>query len=97
MRLVNTEKLGNVPETEPKPRLDPLPDLVGGEVAKAKRIEETGRDLRHRAHRYSGVSKIKDVPQSDVDVAASQLYRAALRFAHAYEKTGPCTCIFCVT
>lgn len=97
MSRMNTEKLGNVPETEPRPVLAPLPDLIGAEVAKAQRVEETGRNLRHRAHRYSGVSKVKDVPAADLKVEESQLYRAAIRFTHAYERTVACTCIFCVT
>lgn len=94
---MNTEKLGNVPETESRPRLDPLPDLIGNEVAKAKRVEETGRNLRHRAHRYSGTSKIKDVPEADLKAEESHLYRAAIKFTHAYERQVACTCIFCVT
>lgn len=103
MRVVKTEKLGDVPETEPRPTLDPLPKDDKPE----DRVEVAFRNLRYRAHRYHGVTRMDPpVGKHEVDKAMSELARAAMKFAHAYEpnsaKIDPehpekgCACVFCV-
>lgn len=108
MRVVSvTEKMGDVPETEPRPELPVLPVDEPIAVTRDKRVEETFRNLRYRAHRYHGVTRMDPpVAKLDVDKAASELARAAIKFTHAYEphsaKVDPehpekgCVCIFCV-
>lgn len=117
-RPERTQPLGNVPETEPRPTLEtlsfaleealeaePQPEVAKGDD-RAARLEAAYRELRYRAHRYHGVTRVKPpVSQHSIDAAASFLARAAVRFTHAlgavpkldqHDANAPCVCIYCV-
>lgn len=116
-RRESTQPMGNVPETEPRPELSALPfnddepdqgkrpeGLAPGATREAQ-TETTFRELRYRAHRYHGITRMKPpVSQHTVDIAASALVRTAIKTTHAlraepkYDPNNPdapCACIYC--